>query len=92
VPYQGLDLGYVIAKRPPLSDFAFNPTRIFKIDKAVGLEEKAIVPARCETVPAICFGFEERPDFGTVQPFPNGSRSATITATTGRWIVVCAGC
>ena len=36
VPCQGLDLGYVIAKRPPLSDFALSPTRIFKIDKAVG--------------------------------------------------------
>jgi len=32
VPCQGLDFGYVIAKRPPLSDFALSPTRIFKID------------------------------------------------------------
>ena len=29
VPCQGLDFGYVIAKRPPLSDFALSPTRIF---------------------------------------------------------------
>jgi len=31
---QGLNLGYVIAKRPLLSDFALSPTRIFKIDEA----------------------------------------------------------
>ena len=37
VPCQGLVLGYVIAKRPPLSDFALSPTRIFKIDKALDL-------------------------------------------------------
>jgi len=41
VPCQGLDLGYVIAKRPPLSDFALRPTRIFKIDKA--LEQLALI-------------------------------------------------
>jgi len=35
VPCQGLDFGYVIAKRPPLSDFAFSPTRTFKIDEAL---------------------------------------------------------
>jgi len=35
MPWQGLDLGCVIAKRPPLSDFALSPTRIFKIDKAL---------------------------------------------------------
>jgi len=35
VPCQGLDLGYVIAKRPPLSDFALSPTRIFKINEAL---------------------------------------------------------
>jgi len=37
VPCQGLDFGDVIAKRPPLSDFALSPTRIFKIDEALGM-------------------------------------------------------
>jgi len=40
VPCQGLDFGYVIAKRPPLSDFVLSPTRSFKIDEAPGQRHK----------------------------------------------------
>jgi len=35
VPCQGLVLGYVIAKRPPLSDVALRPPQIFNVDNAV---------------------------------------------------------
>jgi len=38
VPCQGLDLGCVIAKRPPLSDFALRPTPNFRVDGAPGLK------------------------------------------------------
>ena len=31
---QGLNLGYIIAKRPPLSDFAFRRTPTFRVDEA----------------------------------------------------------
>jgi len=37
VPCQGLVLRCVIAKRPPLSDFASGPTPIFKVDNVVVL-------------------------------------------------------
>jgi len=35
VPCQGLDLGRVITKRPPLSDFALRRTPIFRVDEAL---------------------------------------------------------
>ena len=35
VPCQGLDLGCVITKRPPLLDFAFRQTPIFRVDEAL---------------------------------------------------------
>jgi len=48
VPCQGLDFGSVIAKRPPLSDFALRPTRIFKIDEALGSDEPASPSVRSQ--------------------------------------------
>jgi len=67
MPCQGLDLGYAIAKRPPLSDFVLSPTRIFKIDKA--LISYRILPPNLPDSPyfQLCFSvvsahFEEQSD------------------------------
>jgi len=44
VPCQGLNLGDVIAKRPPLSDFVLRPTLNFRMDEALVMNHDSNMP------------------------------------------------
>jgi len=55
VPCQGLDLGRVLTKRPPLSDFAFRRTPIFRVDKALVVITHPKVSHKTMPAQRLCF-------------------------------------